>query len=380
MENKILHSVAGLFNTPDEIIKAAKEVNKAGYKKFDIHTPYPVHGLEKAMKLPRSPLGYFAFVLGATGATIALLLMWWTMSVAYPNNIGGKPFFSLPAFIPVTFELTVLLASVGTVISMIIIFFKFPNNSHPLHDTDYMRAVSSDKYGLAIESDDPKFDIESAKAFLTSIGAYNINEIFWDNEELSVKNVIFEKKFIWGLVTLAVIVSSLTYFLLNKAMYMEPFNWMYKQQKLSAQSMTDFFQDGFSMREPVLGTVARGFKPYPYPADSAILAEKYLTNPLEITEANLDAGKAKYNTFCSPCHDYYGTGVARLNGQFPNPPSLHSDRVRNWKDGHIFHIITMGQNTMPAYAKTVNETERWQIVLYVRALQRAMNAKEEDLK
>jgi len=161
---------------------------------------------------------------------------------------------------------------------------------------------------------------------------------------------------------------------------MEPFNWMMKQQKLSAQAMTNFFPDGFSMREPVAGTVAKGSKPYPYPADSALLAEQYLLNPLEYTEANLSAGKAKFNTFCSPCHDYNGTGQSRLNGQFPNPPSLHSDRVRNWKDGHIFHVITMGQNTMPSYSKQINENERWQIVLYVRALERAMNAKEEDLK
>ncbi|HRP01532.1 MAG TPA: DUF3341 domain-containing protein [Candidatus Kapabacteria bacterium] len=380
MENKILHSVSGLFNTPDEIMKAAREVNKAGYTKFDIHTPYPVHGLEKAMKLKRSPLGFFAFGLGVTGAIIALLMMWWTMSVSYPMNISGKPVFSLPAFIPVTFELTVLIAAVGTVITMILFFFKFPNNSHPLHDTPYMKAVSANKYGMVIESDDPKFNIDNVKAFFTSIGAYNVEEIYWDNEELNTKHTIYDKKFLLGLVTIAIVVAGATYFTLNKLMFMQPFNWMMNQQKLSAQAPTTFFKDGFSMREPILGTVARGFKPYPYPKDSADLAGKFLVNPLEMNEENLNAGKAKYNTFCSPCHDYHGTGQARLNGQFPNPPSLHSDRVRGWKDGHIFHIITMGQNTMPAYAKTVDEKERWQIVLYVRALERAMNAKPEDLK
>jgi len=380
MENRILHSVTGLFHSADEITQAAKEVNKAGYKKFDIHTPYPVHGLEKAMKLKRSTLGYIAFILSAIGAISAILLMWWTMSVSYPLNISGKPFFSLPAFVPIMFELAVLTASVVGVVLMLTIFFRFPNHSHPLHDTEYMKAVSSDKYGMVIESDDPQFDIDKAKSFLSSIGATDIGEVYWDNNELTAKKTIFDKKFIFGLVGLAIIVSGGTYWLLNKAMFKEPFNWMMYQQKLSAQSPTTFFKDGFSMREPVEGTVARGYMPYPYPADSAVLAEKYLVNPLEPTVANLNAGKAKFNTFCSPCHDYHGTGQSRLNGQFPNPPSLQSDRVRNWKDGHIFHIITMGQNTMPSYAKTVNETERWQIVLYVRALERAMNAKLEDLK
>lgn len=379
MENKILHSVSAIFNTPDEIIRAAKEIVKGGYKKFDIHTPYPIHGMDGAMKLKRSTLGYFAFALGTVGAVLALLLMWGTMVISYPNNIGGKPAFALPAFIPVTFEVTVLLASVATVVSMIVIFFRFPNNSHPLHDTPYMKSVSSDKYGAVIESDDPNFDFEAVKLFFEKIGASKVEPIYFDNDELNTKHNLFDIKFITGLVILGIIVSGTTYFSLNKLMFMQPFNWMMYQQKLSAQSPTTFFKDGFSMREPVAGTVAKNHIPYAYP-DSVALAEKFMVNPLEINETNLSIGKAKFNTFCSPCHDYQGTGIARLNGQFPNPPSLHTDRVRNWKDGHIFHIITVGQNTMPSYASQLNDTERWQVITYLRALQRAMNATEEDMK
>jgi hypothetical protein len=379
MENKILHSVSAIFNTPDEIINVAKQIVKAGYKKFDIHTPYPVHGMDSAMKLPRSPLGYFAFALGATGAMLGLLLMWSTMVASYPNNIGGKPLFPLPAFIPVTFEVTVLLASVATVTSMIILFFRFPNNSHPLHDTPYMKSVSSDKYGAVIESDDPNFDFEAVKSFFEKMGSTRVEAIYFDNDELSVKHTLFDPKFITGLAIIAIVVSSVTYFALNKMLFMEPFNWMMNQQRLAAQSPTTFFKDGFSMRQPVDGTVAHGKMPYIY-ADSVLLAETNMVNPLDINDQNLNIGKAKFNTYCSPCHDYNGTGIARLNGQFPNPPSLHSDKVRNWKDGHIYHVITVGQNTMPSYASQLNETERWQVITYLRALQRAMNAKEEDLK
>jgi mono/diheme cytochrome c family protein len=119
--------------------------------------------------------------------------------------------------------------------------------------------------------------------------------------------------------------------------------------------------------------------PYLY-ADSADLAEKMMINPIEVNEKNLEIGKAKFNTYCSPCHDYQGTGVSRMNGQFPNPPSLHTDRVRNWKDGRIFHVITVGQNTMPSYAQQITSQERWQIITYIRTLQRAMNATQEDMK
>ncbi|MDX9790968.1 MAG: quinol:electron acceptor oxidoreductase subunit ActD [Candidatus Kapaibacterium sp.] len=377
--NKILHSMSAIFTSPDDIMKAAKEIVKAGYTKFDIHTPYPVHGMDGAMKLKRSPLGYFAFALGAVGAMLALLLMWSTMVESYPNNIGGKPLFPLPAFIPVTFEVTVLLASVATVVSMIVIFFRFPNNSHPLHDTPYMKKVSSDKYGAVIESDDPNFDFDNVKEFFTGLGAETVEPIYFDNDELNVKHNIFEPKFITGLTIIAITVSALTYFTLNKLIFMEPFNWMMTQQKLSAQSPSNFFKDGFSMREPVSGTVAKNNMPYLY-SDSVDLAEQVMVNPLDVDDKNLNVGKVKYNTYCSPCHDYNGNGQARLNGQFPNPPSLHTDKVRNWKDGRIFHIITVGQNTMPAYAQQLSDEERWQIITYIRALQRAMNATEEDMK
>ncbi|PKL86638.1 MAG: hypothetical protein CVV22_00675 [Ignavibacteriae bacterium HGW-Ignavibacteriae-1] len=379
MDNKILHSVTAIFHTPDDIINAAKAVVKEGYKKFDVHTPYPVHGMDQAMKLKRSPLGYFAFVLGVLGATLGLLLMYWTMTIDYPLNIGGKPTFPLPAFIPVTFEITVLLASVATVVAMIVIFFKFPNNSHPLHDTEYMKRVSSDKYGVTIEAADPNFDLEKVKAFLAKLGGTNVEPIYFDNDEINAKRTLLEPKFLTGLAVISVLVIAITYFTLNKLMFLEPFNWMMNQQKITAMEVTTFFDDGFSMRPPIEGTVARGFKPYPY-KDSVDLASRFLVNPMEFSTENLENGKRKYNTFCSPCHDYHGNGVARLNGQFPNPPSLHTDKVREWTDGHLYHIITVGQNTMPSYDKQLTQDEKWQVILYVRALQRALNAQEGDLQ
>ncbi len=379
MNNKMLYSLAALFDSPDKIMKAAKTVADKGYKKFDVNTPYPVHGMDGAMKLPPSKLGYFALVLGLTGATLALLFMWWTTNVDYPNVIGGKPLFALPAFIPITFEVTVLLASVGTVASMIIFFFKFPNNSHPVHDTEYMKKVSSDRYGLLIEADDEKFNEAEIRALYQELGAESIEEIYFDEEETGWKPAVFDKKFIGFLVLLAITVSTIAYFIMNKALFEAPFDWMMTQHKFSAQKPTDFFEDGFSMREPVKGTVAKGFMPYLYTGqpDSA---EKYLVNPSFPDDANLELGKERYDIYCSPCHGLYGDGDGRLNNQFPNPPSLHTDKVRNWKDGRIFHIMTEGQNIMPSYAKQITREQRWAIINYVRALQRAKHANEEDVK
>lgn len=154
MNEKILYGYSGIFDTPDEIIHAAEKAVEKGYRKYDVHSPYPIHGMPKAMNLKPSKLGYISMVVGLSGALSAILIMFWMSAVDYPTIIGGKPFFSFPAYVPVMFEVTVLSASIATVLAMLFIFFKMPNNAHPLNDTEYMKKVSSDKYGIVIQSDD----------------------------------------------------------------------------------------------------------------------------------------------------------------------------------------------------------------------------------
>ena len=127
------------------------------------------------------------------------------------------------------------------------------------------------------------------------------------------------------------------------------------------------------------GTVARGFMPYLFTDDPEGAAEN-LVNPYVADEENIALGKRKYLTYCSPCHGDLGKGDSRLKGQFPNGPTVHSDKVKSWTDGHIYHVISEGQNVMPGYKKTVTRKERWAIVNYVRTLQRALDAKEEDMQ
>jgi len=379
MKDKILYGYTGIFNTPDAIISAANEASAKGYRKFDVNTPYPVHGMNKAMKLPPSKLGYAALVFGLSGTLSALLLMYWISAIDYPIVIGGKPFFALPAFVPIMFEVTVLAASIATVLTLIIVYFKFPNISHPLHDTDYMKQVSSDKYGICIQADDKLFSETEVIDFLKSVRAEQITPIYFDNEEVNNKTTVFDKKFIGLLVAIAIVVSIVTYSLLNKAMYTIPFNWMMEQAKVSPQQKSTFYSDGFGMRNPVDGTVVRGQMPYQFKGNPE-MAGQMLVNPLAMNIENLNLGKKKFDIYCSPCHGYFGNGDSRLRGQFPNPPSLHSEKVRTWKDGNIYHVISEGQNIMPSYASQLTREERWAVVLYVRALQRAQNAKESDLQ
>ncbi len=373
-ENK-LHSVAALFDTPDQIINAAKKVRDAGYKKFDVNTPYPVHGMDNAMGMKPTKLGFVTIFFGLSAAAFILLFIFYTMAMDYPMVIGGKPFFAFPAYIPVTFETTVLLGALSTVFGMIAVFFNLPKNNYPIHDTNYMKNVSSDKYGLMIEAADPLFSENEVVDFLKNLGGKEIELVYYPVED---RYPILQPKFLWLVAATIVIVSGATYLTLNKFMYITPYNWMDRQDKTIAQEKSTFFADDFGMRMPVEGTVARGYMPYPYKDEKD--PKVVLSNPLLPTKENLALGKVKFLTYCSPCHGDLAEGQNRLNGQFPNPPTLHSNKVREWPDGRIYHVITMGQNIMPSYAAQVTRDERWAIINYIRVLQRAKNAKISDIQ
>jgi mono/diheme cytochrome c family protein len=373
MPDKKLFGIAALFETPDSIINAAKKIKEAGYKNYDINTPYPIHGMDDAVAAKSSKLGYVTLFFGFSAAAFILSFMWWTLAIDYPLIVGGKPYFPLPAFIPITFEFTVLLGVLSTVFGMIAVAFNLPFNSHPLHDSEYMRKVTSDKYGAVIEADDPQFNENKVKEYLKSIGGNSI-ELIYKPEE--IKQKVFEPKFLTFLAIIAVLCSVTTYITINKLMYITPFDFMLNQKKGSAQAESSFFADKHEMRKPVEGTIARGFIPYEFKgvADT----NQFYGNPLLPTKKVLQLGQEKFLTYCSPCHGDYADGSSRLRGQFPPGPTLHSARVIGFSDGKIYNIITNGQNSMPSYAYQVTREQRWAIVNYIRVLQRAKSPKPSD--
>jgi mono/diheme cytochrome c family protein len=375
MPDSKLYAVTALFDTPDKIINAAKKTTEAGYKKFDVNTPYPVHGMDRAMGMGHSKIGYVTLFFGLSGAIFIFLFMWWSVALSYNLVVGGKPFLSAPAFVPITFETTVLLAAVSTFVGMLAVYFRLPDNNHPLHDTDYMKAISADKYGLVIEAEDEQFDKQKVTEFLESLGAYKVRDIYYPEKETYK---MFAPGFLIFLALVAIITCAATYITLNKLMYVEPFGWMEFQDKLTAQEGSDIFAEKKGMRVPVEGTVARGEIPYPYLGQTNLT--EVLSNPTIPTKEVLELGKRKFLTFCSPCHGNFANGESTLHQQFPIGPTLVTDKIINYSDGMIYHIITNGQNIMPSYAHQVTREERWAIVDYIRVLQRAQNANKSDIQ
>jgi hypothetical protein len=158
-------------------------------------------------------------------------------------------------------------------------------------------------------------------------------------------------------------------------------NDMRFQGKLRTQAETSFFSDRRANRSPVRGTVAMGMLKEDESFTTGVMNNQYVgRNPLKVDADLLKAGQRRFNTYCSPCHDRTGQGRG-LIGQSSLwiPTNLMEDRVRQFNDGEIFTIITQGRRSMPSYRFQVVERDRWAIVAYVRALQRATGATVEDV-
>lgn len=168
------------YETPGACMKAAEKLRDAGYKHFDTHTPFPVHGMDRAMGLPDSRLGWIVFLMGLTGFSTGCFIIWYMNAYDYPIVVGGKPPLSIPSFVPVCFELTVLFSAFGAVFGMLGLN-KLPRHHHPVFESDRFRAATDDKFYVSVEYADPKFDAEKTKELLASADAAHI-EIIEDTQ------------------------------------------------------------------------------------------------------------------------------------------------------------------------------------------------------
>lgn len=164
------------YNTAAEVYHACEQVRDAGYTKWDSCTPFPIHGIEKAMGLKPSNLPWFVLCGGFTGFATAMSFMLWTSVADYPLNIGGKPMWSIPAYIPVTFEFTVLLSGLTNFFTLWFLC-RLPQLYHPAFKSKAFEKVTDDKFFIMIEATDSKYDLAKTKALLQSTGSSLIEEL-----------------------------------------------------------------------------------------------------------------------------------------------------------------------------------------------------------
>ena len=161
------------FESPKDLYHACEKVRDAGYTRWDAHSPFPVHGLDKAMGLGRSRLPYVTLTFGLTGAISGFALQLWANGIAYPLIVSGKPVLNWQPYMPVTFELGVLFAAISTVVGMFA-FNQLPMLFHPLFGSRAFERVTDDGFFISIESWDPKFNATETERLLTSVGATQV--------------------------------------------------------------------------------------------------------------------------------------------------------------------------------------------------------------
>ncbi|NQU42024.1 DUF3341 domain-containing protein [bacterium] len=181
-----LQGMVGVFDDPTPLLHMAGKARDAGWKHWDCHTPYPVHGLEKAMGLRDSLIPFLTISAGFFGAVFAKGMQWYMSDYDFPVIVGGKPLFSLPAFVPVTFELFVLFAALTT-FGSVILFCGLCRWHSPLHDANLMLEATSDRYVVWFDATDALFEESEVRKFLEGNGAGDVRVVYNESDRRSVE-------------------------------------------------------------------------------------------------------------------------------------------------------------------------------------------------
>jgi hypothetical protein len=171
-----LYGLMAEFENPNELLAAARRAHEEGYRRMDAYTPYPIHELTEALGIRPTKLPFVVLVGGLIGGASALLVMWFSATIHYPLNVGGRPLASWPMFVPIAFEVTVLFAALSAVFGMLGLN-GLPMPYHPVFNAPRFALASRDRFFLCIEAKDPKFALDATSRFLANQGARIVSEV-----------------------------------------------------------------------------------------------------------------------------------------------------------------------------------------------------------
>lgn len=171
-----VYGIVAEFATPASVYHAAEKMRDSGFAKWDVYSPYPMHGLDEAMGVKRTILPILVATGAFTGVGLAYLMQWWMSAVDFQIVVQGKPYGAWEPFVPITFEMGVLFAAFTSLFGMLALN-GLPRFNHPLFRSERFLSVSDDRYMIAVEAEDPKFDPEQTRAFLESLGGTDIELI-----------------------------------------------------------------------------------------------------------------------------------------------------------------------------------------------------------
>ena len=440
IEQQKLVGVLAQFDDPHTLLHACESMRDSGIKKMDAYTPFPVHGIEKAIGIPRTILPFIVLAVGLSGLAIGLGMQWYTNGTTellpkwsgYEFKISGKPMFSLPANIPVTFEVIVLSSAFAAVFGMLILN-KLPRLANPLHRVPRFKRVTNDKFFLMVEADDEQYDEEQLRTNMTEWGATDIELV---HEDLTDHKLPAFLKTVGVLALVMMLIPPALIFRARGMTYTETrvhvvpdmdFQYKFKAQTVGPLASNDaaegdyFFDNIRAQFAPIPGTVARGdqsgdieffrgikvggdlHSAHSTPAVFASTQEEAspqegaesattataepepdwvttIPNQIEVSRETIERGRRQFNIYCTVCHGYAGDGdglanqratALSINGQanWTVAKSLYDETVMTQPVGRIYDTITNGRATMGPYATRIQPEDRWAIVLYIKALQ-----------
>jgi mono/diheme cytochrome c family protein len=390
-EPEQVHGLLAEYKTPQELLDAARRVRDAGYSRWDTFSPFPVHGIDPAMGIKRTVLPWIVLCAGLTGGSLALFFQWWTSSVDYKWIVSGKPFWSVPANIPITFEVTVLFSALTCFFSMMILN-KLPTFSHPLDRYRRFARSTNDRFFVLIQASDPKFDARQTAQLLDSTHPLGVETIMEDTTSSSTipRGIIFGLLIVGSAATVPFALSVLARVSTSDRPRVHIVPDMDSQEKFKTQRANAFFADGRAMRLDVAGTVAQGElrdDDHYFTGKVGNAFAKTFPSQLDISLQTMARGKEQFGIYCTPCHGQDGAGQgmvhqrarALLQGTWVPPTDLHQENLLYKPVGELFDNVSRGIRNMPPYARQIDVADRWAIILYLRALQRSGAAKLEDV-
>lgn len=171
-----IYGVMAEFDNPTDVVEAARRVHEEGYRRMDAYSPFPIEELSEAIGFHHTRLPIIVLIGGLIGLVGGYLMQYYLAAVNYPINVGGRPLHSWPSFIPITFETTVLCASLAAVFGMLALN-GLPEPYHPVFNSPNFALATRDRFFIVIEARDPKFDLETTKSFLRSLGSREVTDV-----------------------------------------------------------------------------------------------------------------------------------------------------------------------------------------------------------
>lgn len=382
--------LAAFFEDAHDFVEAAAAVRQRGCEIANAYAPYAVHGLDDALGIRPSRLPIACFLYGLAGFTGALLFQFWTTAVDWPINVGGKPWNSVLAFVPVIFELTVLCAGVGAAVTLLAVSRLFPGRDggrggEPIPSW----RTTDDRFALVLLERHASADRAQVLELLRRHHMVDFKEGWYG--ETHEPPAVRAKVRVVPAATAATVAVALLLILLAAlgsiprdagARNFEILPEMAYSPVHTSQTVPSAMEDGRIRFLPPDGTIPRGLMPLGYESgpEEAVRAGRELMNPFAAVgdtllpqhEAWLARGEKVYADACKHCHGQRGEGdglVVRRG--YPPPPSLVAPTApsRKMLDGEIFHIITFGKGNMPRHDAIVDRDDRWKAIMHLRKMQ-----------